>query len=102
MSKGPSSKRERFQRFNLVTGEDTYAGQNAQNPATSRRLQSLIPSLSGELQRELADPLYLPTIGAPVGFLFEYDRINVTAGVSAVKRYYFAATATPSTSGSTM
>lgn len=79
-------------RFNLVTGEDTYAGQNTQNPATSRRVLSLIPSINGELTREKGEALYLPTnLGASVGALFQYD-YNDTSGNQQTKR--FAATAT--------
>jgi hypothetical protein len=77
-------------RFNLVTGEDTYSGQNAQNPATSRRVLSLIPSINGELVREKGEALYLPTsLGASVGGLFQYDYIDLV-GTTQSKR--FAAT----------
>lgn len=79
-------------RFNLVTGEDTYAGQNAQNPATSRRILSLIPEINGQLTRELGETLYNPTnLGGPVGAIFQYD-YNDNNGNKQTKR--FAATAT--------
>src|ERR1035437_8524635 len=87
-------KREKFQRFNLVTGEDDYSSQTASNPTTSRRLQSLIPSLAGDLRREKPNPLYLANLGSAVGWLFEYDRIDVVGGTASVRRFFFAATST--------
>lgn len=87
----PSTK-EIVSRFNLVTGEDSFSGQNSQNPATSRRILSLIPSANGELNREGGEALYLPTVlPSPVGNLFQYDYIT-TAGAQTSKR--FAATST--------
>lgn len=87
MSRGGDS-RERYQRFNLVTGEDTYASQTAQNPATSRRLQSLIPSLAGDLRREKPNFLLKNFGNSPVSFLFEYDRVDPVTG--NITRYYLA------------
>lgn len=84
--------REKAGRFNLVLGEDSYAGQNAQNPATARRVLSLIPSLNGELKREAGETLYLPTnLGSPVGNLVEYDYNDASGNQHSV---FFAATAT--------
>jgi hypothetical protein len=88
---GKGKEREKSTRYNLVTGVDTYASQTAQNPATSRRLQSLIPALSGDLTRELPDPTYLASVGAKVGFLFDYNRGN---GDGTNTHYFLAATAT--------
>lgn len=88
------AKQEVITKFNLITGESTYAGQASQDPATARRLQSLIPSLKGELIREAGEAKYLPTLigsGAKVGELFQYD-YNDTSGNQQTKR--FAATAT--------
>lgn len=88
------AKQEVITKFNLITGESTYAGQAAQDPATARRLQSLIPSLKGELIREAGEAKYLPTLiggGAKVGELVQYD-YNDTNGNQQTKR--FAATAT--------
>lgn len=83
---------ETVSKFNLVTGEDTYAGQNAQNPETARRLLSLIPTVAGELTREAGQPLFLPTnLGSKVGELYEYD-YNDASGNRQIK--YFAATST--------
>jgi hypothetical protein len=84
-------KREKLTRFNLVTGTDQYSSQTAQNPSTSRKLQSFIPSLAGDLVRESADPLYLNSLGSAIGFLFEYDRVNPDGSVT---RFFFCATAT--------
>lgn len=83
---------EKVGRFNLITGEETFAGQFAQNPTTARRLQSLIPSLNGELKREAGETLYLPTnLGAKVGNLIQYS-YNDTGGLE--HKVWFAATAT--------
>lgn len=84
-------KREKQTRFNLVTGQDSYSSQTASNPSTSRKLQSWIPSLAGDLVRELADPLYLNSLGSPIGFLFEYDRVNPDGSIT---RLFFCATST--------
>lgn len=87
---GKGKQREKVTRYNLVTGVDSYASQTAQNPATSRRLQSLIPSLAGDLAREAPDPTYLNSLGAKVGFLFDYNKSN---GDGTNTHFYFAATA---------
>lgn len=85
-------KREKISRYNLITGEDTFASQTAQNPATSRRLLSLIPSIAGDLTRELPEPLYVPTqLPAGVMQLYEFDRNDLSGNTV---RFYFAATAT--------
>jgi len=84
--------KEKVGRFNLVTGENTYSGAYAQDPATSRRLLSLIPSLNGELAREGGETEYIATtLGDKVGALFQYD-FNDTSGNRQSKR--FAATST--------
>lgn len=67
---------EKVKRYNLVTGEDTYASQTSQNPMTSRRLRGFVPSLAGDLRREY--PLSLFATSAPdrgaggIVWLFEY------------------------------
>jgi hypothetical protein len=88
---GKGKEREKSTRMNLVTGVDTLSSQTAQNPATSRRLQSLIPSLAGDLVRELPDPTYLSSLGSKVGFLFDYNKSN---GDGTNTHFYFAATST--------
>ena len=84
--------RTKFSRANLVTGEDTFASQGAQNPATSRRVKSFIPSAAGDLVREAPNPTYLSTVltGGAVGFLHQFDYNNNGTIVS----HFFAATAT--------
>jgi hypothetical protein len=76
--------------FDLVTGENTYASQTAQNPKTSRRVKSLIPSASGELLRELVHPKYLDS-ALPTGVqnLYQFDQND---GSGVVTRHYFATT----------
>lgn len=84
--------RQRISSYNLVLGEDSYAGQNAQDPTTARRLKSLIPSLAGELEREKTYSLYTSSPVNPagnIGYLFQFDR-NDANGV--VTRRYYAAT----------
>jgi hypothetical protein len=83
-------------RYNLVTGEDTYASQTAQNPMTSRRLKSLIPSANGELVRErpLANFISktLPLAQLPANALGLYQ-FNYNKADGTVQRFYFANTA---------
>src|SRR5437773_2746793 len=84
-------------RFNLITGEDTYAGQNAQNPATSRKVQSWIPTDNGELHRELVEPKYLATqLSGPVVGLYEFSQNDGSGGIN---RFWFAAARTNNTPG---
>lgn len=89
--------REKVSRYNLVTGEDTYASQTSQNPATSRRVQSWVPMDDGALWRENAQPLFLSTLlSGPVLSLYEFDMNDVNGNVV---RFYFAAAATNFTAG---
>ena len=85
-------------KFDLTgAGEDTYAGQNAQNPATSRRVQSWIVQDDGQLHRELAEPAYASnTVSGPIVGLYEFDQSD---GHGNVNRYYFCAARTNFTVG---
>jgi hypothetical protein len=97
MSRTPSSGRSLQQSWSLLSGEDTYAGQNAQDPRTSRKMQSWIPQDDGQLHRELVEPTYLPTtLSGPVVGLYQFVQ-NV--GNGAVTRTYFAAARTDFTVG---
>lgn len=85
-------KQETLARFNLVTGEDSYASQDSQNPASSRRVLSLISAKSGLLTRELGQATFLPTnLPSTVGALFQYD-YNDTNGNKQSKRFVTTAT----------
>jgi hypothetical protein len=68
--------RKKVVRFNLITGEETYASQTAQNPITSRRVSSLIPTLAGELERERPRPKYSASValGAAITWLHQFDK----------------------------
>lgn len=90
--------RTQEQRWDLTgAGQDSYAGQNAQNPRTSRRIQSWIPQDDGELHRELPEPAYASnTLPGPICGLYEFDQNN---GQGAIDRYYFCAARTNSTVG---
>src|SRR3990167_3548733 len=88
----PEKPRERFVRFSLITGEESYAAQGSQNPETSRRLKSLLPSLAGDLKRERPHPKYLPTLlPAGVGWLWQFDK---KASDGSFTSHFFAATST--------
>src|SRR3990167_3431071 len=88
----PEKPRERFVRFSLITGEETYAAQGSQNPETSRRLKSLLPSLAGDLKRERPHPKYLTTLlPAAVGWLWQFDK---KASDGSFTSHFFAATST--------
>ena len=83
---------EKVSRYNLVTGEDTYASQTAQNPATARLLQSWIPQDDGQLHRELLKVKFDTTqLSGPVVGLYEYDYNDLNGGVHII---YFAAART--------
>ncbi len=87
-------RRERFRKFNLITGEDTYAAASSQNPVTSRKVKSFIPSMAGDLPRERPNPTYLPTVldgGAKVGWLHQFDKKDSNGDFTA---HFFAATST--------
>lgn len=88
----PEKKREKVSKYNLITGEDTYASQTAQNPGTSRRVQSWIPLDDGALYRELPEPFYInQQLPGEVKGLYEFDQ-NDTNG--NVVRFFFAVAAT--------
>lgn len=90
-------RREKVSRYDMITGEDTYASQTAQNPATSRRLQSLIPVDNGALYRELAEPLFASTtLPGEVRNLYEFDQNDSNGNV--VRFWYAVAAVTPGAS----
>ena|SRR5579872_996588 len=86
------------QKWNLLgAGQDSYSGQNAQNPQTSRRIQSWIPQDDGQLHREWAEPLYASnTVSGPICGIYEFDQND---GQGAVVRFYFCAARTNTTVG---
>jgi len=97
MPKGYS--REEEQKWNLLgSGQDSYSGQNSQDPRTSRMVQSWIVQDDGQLHRELPEPFYAvtsttgngtaQTLPGPIMGLYEFDQNN---GQGAVNRFYFCA-----------
>ena len=85
-------------KFDLTgAGEDTFSGQNSQNPATSRRVQSWLVVDDGQLHRELQEPAYASnTLGGPIVGLYEFDQ---NSGTGTITRYYFCAARTNATVG---
>lgn len=78
-------------RYNLICGENTYSSPSAVNPTDARKLQSLIPSLSGALEREHPSTLFAATtLPAQVGFFHQFGRNNG----AVVTLHQFCATAT--------
>lgn len=78
-------------RYTLTAGENTFSSPASINEADARKLQSLIPSLSGALEREHPSILFA-TNGLPtrVGFFHQFGR-----NVGAVTNFFwFCATAT--------
>lgn len=76
----------------LLGREDTYASQTSQDPKTSRKVQSWIPSEDLQLHRELPQPQYLATqLSGPIVSLFNYNRND---GAGNIVRFYFAAART--------
>lgn len=97
MSRKPTSGRSQDGKWNLITGEDSYAGQNAQNPSTARKVQSWIPTDNGELHRELVEPKYLPTtLSGPVVGLYQFKQANADGTDT---QFFFAAARTNNTPG---
>lgn len=96
MPRKPTSGRTTDGKWNLVTGEDSYAGQNAQNPNTARKMQSFIPQDDGQLHRELVNPKYLPTqLSGPVVGLYQFVQTQLQSnGTFADVYFYFAAART--------
>ena len=97
--------RKEEQKWNLLgSGQDSYSGQNAQNPATSRLIQSWIVQDDGQLHRELPEPFYAysgststaQTLPGPICGLYEFDQNN---GQGAINRFYFCAARVNSTVG---
>ena len=86
------------QKWNLLgAGQDSYAGQNAQDPRTSRKIQSWIPQDDGQLHRELPEPLYAASaVSGPIAGLYEFDQND---GHGHVNRFYFCAARINSTVG---
>ena len=86
------------QKWNLLgAGQDSYAGQNAQDPRTSRKIQSWVPQDDGQLHRELLEPLYAASaLSGPIVGLYEFDQNN---GQGAVNRSYYCAARVNSTVG---
>jgi hypothetical protein len=81
----------------LGAGQDSYAGQNAQDPRTSRKIQSWIPQDDGQLHRELPEPAYASNaVSGPICGLYEFDQND---GNGHVNRFYFCAARTNSTVG---
>lgn len=59
----PEKRREKKSLFNLTLGQDSYVSQTAQtDPKTARRMQSMIPQISGLLLRELAEPILIDNL----------------------------------------
>jgi hypothetical protein len=95
---GGTTGRTVEQKWDLLgAGQDSYAGQNAQDPRTSRKIQSWIVQDDGQLHRELPEPFYTSnTLPGPIAGLYEFDQNN---GQGAVERFYFCAARTNSTVG---
>ena len=81
----------------LAAGQDTYAGQNAQDPRTSRKVQSWIVQDDGQLHRELQEPSYVTNaLPGPIVGLYEFDQNN---GQGSIVRNYYCAARVNSTVG---
>lgn len=85
------------QKWSLLTGQDSYSGQNSQDPRTSRKIQSWIPADDGQLHRELPEPAYASnTVSGPCAGIYEFDQND---GQGHIVRYYFCAARINSTVG---
>lgn len=81
-----------FKKYSLVFGENDFTSPAATNPQDARKLKSLIPSISGELERE-RPAITAATIAAgsdPIRILHQFK--HQTGGVFTI--HYFAANST--------
>lgn len=63
-----------FSNYVLVGGEDTYRNPLNQSPLAFRRLENLIPSVTGELEQK--GPSFSISVGATVQTAVSYGRVN--------------------------
>lgn len=67
-------------KYNLLCGENTFSSPASVNPNDARKLQSLIPSLSGALEREHPSTFFaLTTLPGKIGFFHQFGRNNGAA-----------------------
>lgn len=83
----------KLKRYNLIGGENTYASPATTGPNDARKLQSLIPSLAGYLERERPTIAFTGDSSFPsrVGFFHQFKRHNEDKTLTT---HYFCATAT--------
>lgn len=89
----PEKQRPTVSKYNLITGQDSYASQTAQNPETARLLIGFVPGDDGALYREAPQPQFVNIGAMPVAEvkkLFEFDFVSN----STITRFYFAVVAT--------
>src|SRR5690348_14961927 len=81
-----------LKKYTLTGGENTYASPAATDSADARKLQSLIPSLAGSLERERPAIPFTADAAFPsrVAFFHQFKRNNGGVFTS----YFFCATAT--------
>jgi len=79
-------------KYNLVTGENTFASPASTDPADARRLQSLIPSVNGEMGRE-TPPIQLGalTLTDPTRQVRVFHEFRHHDGFGAFTTHFFAA-----------
>jgi hypothetical protein len=78
------------QRWDLLSSfQNSYSGQNAQAPGTSRIIKSFIPADDGQIHRELPQPAYASnTVSGPIAGIYSFDQND---GHGHVNRFYFCA-----------
>src|SRR6266550_2618147 len=79
-------------KYVLTLGENTFAGPASTNITDARKLQSLIPSLSGALEREHQLIPFTADVAFParIGFFWQYKR----NALGVLRIYKFKTTAT--------
>lgn len=78
------------QKWDLLSSfQDSFSGQNAQKPGTSRLIKSWIPLDDGQLHRELPEPAYASnTVSGPICGTYGFSQND---GHGHVNRFYFCA-----------
>ena len=84
---------DKYTRFALVLGENSYSSQSATDPQSSvRRLQGLIPTAAGDLEREQRHVKYSATqLASAILWTHQFDHND---GLGVFTSHFFVATAT--------
>lgn len=84
---------DRYVRYALLMGEDTYASPTAQSPNTARKVTALYPSLAGDLTREQRHAKFLPGQLSSGGRIVMLEQFNWFDSATKTFTQFFLAAA---------